>query len=49
MTEIVLRAGSLALILKFLYEALHGAADKDDAIIAAIFGAWADVLKRTAP
>ena len=45
MTEFLLRAFSIALICRFLYEAIMGMPDKDTLILSAVFALWADVLK----
>ena len=44
MTELLLRLCSAALITKFIYGALQGAADTDHAIMSAVIAAWADIL-----
>ncbi len=44
-TEILLRICSVALVINFLYELLFGKADTHQIILAAVFAAWADILK----
>jgi hypothetical protein len=45
MTEMLLRVCSAALIAKFLYGATIGTPVIDEAVLSAVFAAWADILK----